>query len=343
MIFPDARERVPLPRLDEETMDVLRRRAYRPAFVENTRRPELSFSFLRPPGWEVGPPVLTPTPEMPLPSLACLTRNAPKAAIEVQLFEAPYDVLPGDFLDATLDCLELPQRSEGLLRDIWYADRMGPRAHGYELMAAQRHGKDLFVFLVSMEKGAVQRCRDEVNAILASFGTKEPRPGPYADPWRMHEDKGLGLAFAVPGDARVSSVQGGAKVSWAIDGGTVELSVRPLGAKERRIDDAEQQLVAEAKRLGCTLLVPGRGGDMPAAPGGVFEGQVSIRGYESAPSSRKALEAVLLVGARADGTPMRVAGTWPARTAHRVAWMRARFAFVQLVTTLARSGAITRT
>lgn len=335
MIFPDARERVPLPRLDDETLDVLRRRAYRPAFVENERRPELSFSFLRPPGWEVGPPALTPSAELPLPSLACLSRSAPKAAIEVLLFEASYDVLPGDLLDATLDCLTLPQRSEGLLRDLWYADRMGERPHGYELMAAQRHGKDLFIFLAVMQRDAVQRCRDEVNAIIASFGPKEPRPGPYADPWRMHDDAGLGLSFAVPGEARVSSAQRGAKVSWSIDGGVVELSCRPLGPRERRVDDAEQQLVSEAKRLGAALVTPGRGGDMPAAPGGVLVGDVSIRSYESAPSSKKALEALLLVGTRADGAPLRIAGTWPARTAHRVAWMRARFAFVQLVTTLA--------
>lgn len=335
MIFPDTRERVPLPELSDEAVDTLRRRAYRPAFVDNEQRPELSFSFLRPPGWEAGQPWLTPSAELPLPSIASLTRQSPKAGIEVLLFEAPFDCLPGDLLDSTLDALTLPQKSEGLLRDIWYADRMGERPHGYELVAAQRHGKDHFVFLVAMQGDAVKRCRDEVNAILASFGLKEPRTAPYADRWRVHSDEGLGLSFAVPAEAQVSAAQGGAKVRWAIEGGAVELSLAPPGPRERRLEDAQQQLVLKAKRQGVVLEDEGRGGDMPAAPGGVLRGDVAIRAFASTSSSKREAEAMLLLGARDDGTPLRLSGLWPARTAHRIAWMRARFAFLQVVTTMA--------
>lgn len=333
MIFPDARQRVPTPSFPPETIDVLKRRAYKPASVELTVRPDLNFTFLRPPGWEVGPPVMSPSLELPIPALASFTRKNPSAGVELLVFESRYDCLPGDFLDSTFDAVSLSHRSEGPVGDGWYADRMGAREHGYELMAAHRKGKDLFVFLCAMPTSAVASCRDEVNAVIGTFVLKAPRPHPFAERWRVHRDDSVGLSFALPDGARPARALAGADVTWSIDGGEVELSVRPLSTRETATEEVEQVFKAELQEKGI-VLGEGRVGDLPAAPGGVFAGEVAIRLFDSTPSSTRSVEALVIAGARKEGGSLRIAGVWPSRAAHTDAWMRGRFALVQLVATM---------
>lgn len=332
MIFPDVRERVPTPAFSPETVELLKRCAYKPAFVELKAWPELNFSFLRPPGWNVGPPVMSPSLELPIPALASFTRKDPPAVVELLMYEAPFDCLPGDFLDSELGALSLPQRSEGPLGDGWYADRKGARESGWELMAAHRKGKDHFVFLCAMPTAATSSCTDEVNAIVGTFGLRKPRPHPFADRWRVRKDDGLGLSFALPAEASVAQGIGDTQATWATGAGDILLSVRLI--PQRRIEDAEEALKIELLRRGIALG-PGRVGDLPAAPGGVFAGDVEIRLYESAPSSTRPVEVFLIVGTRRDGgARVRIAGAYPTRVVDKNAWMRARFALVQIAATM---------
>ena len=333
MIFPDARTRVPPPAFPAETVDLLRRRDYRPTLVELLSRPDLSFSFLRPPGWDVGPPVMSPALDLPLPSLASFTRKDPPAGIELLLFEASFDCLPGDFLDTSFDALSLTHRSEGPLGDGWYSDRMGRRDDAYELLAAHRRGKDLFVFLSATPAASVARCRDELNTIIGTFDLKDPRPHPFADRWLVHEDELLDLSFAIPADATVDRHEGAARVTWPIDGGPVEIQVRCLREPPPQVPRIEASIRRELARKGI-LLDAGRAGDLPAGPGGIFSGTVGIRLYETEPNSERPVEVFLVVGRRDDGTRVRFTSIHPTRTANQNSWMRARFAIVQLATTM---------
>lgn len=333
MIFPDARQRVPTPAFSTETLDGLKRRDYKPAVVELAAHKDLSFSFLRPPRWEVGPPVLSPAVAMPMPPLASFTRKDPPAAVELLLYDTTYDCLPGDFLDAALDGLRLSHRSEGPLGDGWYADRMGRAEAGYEILAGHRKGKDLFLFLCAMPVASVPLVRDEVATLVGTFGLKQKRPHLYADRWRKQDDVATGLSFAVPEDAQVERAAFGLEARWPLEAGTVKISVRPVLPKEAGMETVEAGLRKELLGRGVRLGVA-RVGDLPATPGGVFAGNVSIRLYQSMPSSSRAIEALLLVGARKDGGAVRVVGVYPSRETHAETWMRARFALVQIAATM---------
>jgi len=334
MFFPDPRKRTATPALTAEKADALKKRAYKPAFVDVEKRPELSFSFLRPPGFEVGPPTLIPTTEFPVPFLASIRRRAPDAVLEIAFFEANFDCLPGDFLDSVFDGLTMTEVSEGPLGFAWYADRSVEREHGYELLAAQRLGKDLVVFIGAAKKDGLKKSREEMLHILGTFSLKEGRGHPYVDRYRMHTDDTLKMSFAVPDAVTTTRVPGGASFVWDIEGGPVEFSVRQASEKQRRLDDVEKALHAELKRKGIVVAPEGRGGDMRAAPGGVLEGEVAVREYTTTAASKRQMSVVLFFAARSDGTRVRFVVEMPKREAHKIAWMRARFAFVQLMTTL---------
>jgi hypothetical protein len=334
VFFPDPRKRVGIPRLTVADAERLKKRAYKPAFVDVEKRPDLSFSFLRPPGWEVSGPTMIPTVDFPVPFLASLRRRAPDAALEVAFFEATFDCLPGDFLDSVFDGLTMTDVGEGPLGDGWYADRSVERTHGYELLAALRLGKDLVIVVGAAKKDGLKKAREEMLHIIGTFALKEPRGHPFVDRYRMHTDDTLKLQFAVPDDVKTTRAPGGVAFTWDIEGGPVEFSVRQLNAQQRRLDDVEKALFAELKRKGIVTAPEGRGGDIAAAAGGVLAGDVVVREYTTTETSKRQARVVLFVGTRTDGTRLRFVVEMPAREAHKIAWMRARFAFVQMMTTL---------
>jgi len=334
MLFPDPRRRVGLPTVTRADAERLKKRAYKPGFVEVTSRPDLAFSFLRPPGWEVTPPNLIPTSDFPVPFIAELRRKAPDAAIELAFFEAPFDCLPGDYLDAVFDGLTMTDVSEGPLGDGWYADRSVERAHGFELLAAHRLGKDLLLAIGVAKKENLKKSRDEMLHILGTLSLKTSRGHPFVDRYRMRADDKTGLSCALPDDAQVKASPNGFAATWNVEGGPVELSVQKLAPTQRRLDDVEKALFAEWKRKGLSLPTEGRGGDMPAAAGGALAGDIVVRAYQTLPSSKRAAEIVWMLGTTRDGTRVRFVVEMPTRETHKIAWMRARFAFVQMMTTL---------
>lgn len=334
MLFPDARSRVPVPSFSNDDVAELKKKLYRPAFVEPGDRQEVSFAFLRPPGWEVGPPGFQPTEELPIPFLASIRRKAPDAGLEIALYEATHDCLPGDFLDCVLDGLTCTHISEGRVGAGWYADRSAQKEHGAEFMAAHRRGKDLFVFMGAARKDGGAKVRNEILAILGTFSLRQERASPFAGRWKMVADA-RPLAFAAPdGVKTVKAPAGGTVVNWPLEGGAVELGMRPCGPKERSPADAAAALTAELKKKGIVLAPNPANHVLPVDPGGALAGDATVTTWQSGPASKQAVEVTLLVGTTADGTAMRLWVTCPARTAHKINWMQGRFAFVQMVTTL---------
>jgi hypothetical protein len=332
MFFPDARQLVEVPVFTPAQVEELKRKLYRPAFVEMEKRPELSFAFLRPPGWEVGPPAMPPSQDYPVPSLASVKRTNPTAAMEVGVVEAPYDCLPGDFLDCVLDGLTCTHASEGPVGDGWYADRSAHKDHGAELMAAHRRGGNLYVFLCAF-KDATPKTRDEVLSILGTFSLKQEPASRLVGRWHLHGHPGA-VPFAIPESATVAKAPGGVAVTWSVEGGTVELSARTPGPKERSAGEVQEALRTELKRKGILLEDRPAVRQVDAPPGSTLSGPVSVTTWQATPESKLPVEVTLLLGTRPDGSRLRVTAEVPARTAHKIAWMRGRFALVQAVTTL---------
>lgn len=333
MIFPDARTRVPTPAFSAETIRTLKRRAYKTAAVELSAYPQSNFSFLRPPGWKVGPPLVHTKAPMPMPALASFTKKNPTVFMDMLTYSPSYDCLPGDFLDAHLDGLLMTHRSEGPLGDGWYADRMGRYETGHCILAGHRKGKELYLFLCAMSEGAFSRVREEVLAIVATFTLREKNVLPYAERWRRYASDKMGLSFALPLGVTLQHDDRGVSARWHQPAGNIDFSVRPVHRQERDFSQIEagfrQDLLQRGIRLG-----PPRVGDLPASSTGIFTGAVSIRLYESLACTAPALETLLMVGTRKNGHAVRVMGTYPSRESDCELWMRARFAFVQIAATM---------
>lgn len=333
MIFPDERQRVPTPVFSDETLAGLKKRSYKPAYVDLTAFPQFNFSFLRPPGWEIGPPVMSPNLALPMPALASFARKDPLALVELCAFDAPHDCLPGDFLDTSLGGFRLSHRSEGPLQDGWYADRMGRDGQGYAILAAHRKGKNIFVFLCAMPLTSLAAVRDEVATLIGTFALRNKAEKRYADRWCKYIEPGMQLAFAVPATAKQTPMKVGVESSWRIGTGQVSITVRPVLSSEIGMEVMESVLKRELMQQEI-YIGSARVGDLPASPTGIFSGNVSIRLYDSQLSSPRARETLMLVGKRKDGGGVRVVGTYPTRRTHEEAWMRARFALVQIAATL---------
>lgn len=333
MIFPDARTRVPTPAFSAETIRTLKRRAYKTAAVELSAHPQSNFSFLRPPGWKVGPPLIHTRAPMPMQALASFTRKHPSVFMDMLTYSPTYDCLPGDFLDAHLDGLLMSHRSEGPLGDGWYADRMGRYGRGDCILAGHRKGKELYLFLCAVSEGAFSRVRDEVLAIVATFTLRNKNVLPYAERWRRYASHKLGLSFALPLGVTIQNDNRGVAARWHQPEGNIDFSVRPARRLERDFSQIEAGFRQDLLRRGIRLGPP-RVGDLPASSTGIFSGAVSIRLYESLACTPPALESLLMVGTRTDGRTVRVMGTYPSREADRDMWMRARFAFVQIAATM---------
>lgn len=334
MIFPDARTRMPTPVFSQDTIDGLKACAYQNAVVELSAATQGGrFSFLRPPGWRVGAPVLSSRAPMPMTPLASFLRDKPRVAMDLLLYRAPYDCLPGDFLDAHLDGLRLSHRSEGPLGDGWYADRMGRMEAGYQILAGHRKGRDLYLFLCATPSAALPMVRDEVSAILATFRLRDPVSRSFAERWRRHDDSTTGLTFALPAEVQPRTGPLGLELTWPLAEGALVLSLRSLLPRDGDLACVEAGFRQQLLRTGIRLS-PARVGDLPASAAGIFAGEVAIRLYESTSSSRESVEALLLVGRRKDGGRLGICGTYPARSRAPDSWMRARFAIVQIAATM---------
>lgn len=272
-----------------------------------------------------------------MPALASFTRKNPSVFMDMLTYSPTYDCLPGDFLDAHLDGLGMTHRSEGPLGDGWYADRMGRGLAGHCILAGHRKGKDLYLFLCAMSDGAIARMREEVLAIVATFTLREKNIMPYAERWRRYADSRLRLSFALPLGATVRQNEGGIEATWYHPAGNIDFAVRPAHRLEQDFSQIEagfrQDLLKRGVRLG-----PPRVGDLPASTTGIFSGAVAIRLYESLATTSPALESLLMVGTRKDGSVVRVMGTYPTRAHDAELWMRARFAFVQIAATMRAFG-----
>ncbi len=319
MFFPDRRERVGVPDIQDRDREALKRRAYKPAFVDNEARPEFSFAFYRPPGWEVGPPKMPANPDVPFASLAHLSRHNPAIAVELKVVELQFDALPGDFLDAAFACADLPRYAAGPLGAGWYADRSGPLEGGEQTTAAHRIGQNLFVFLAAARGSAAAKLQ-ELHTILGTFSLKEAPGRFFVDDYAPHGLDGP-AAYEVPTAAKTTASGGGVVTKWAIDGGTVELSCKTVSARQV---DANTLYTTAGRDVAKGQLDPGTAvaGDLPAADGGVFVGPVVFRVVQTKERDR---EVALLVGQNAAGQHVRLMGVYPARTAHSHAWCRGRF------------------
>jgi hypothetical protein len=323
MFFPDPRKRVATPDFPLEVRQKLEQRRYQEAFVEFSKAPVYDFAFLRPPGWEIKEGLLSPDEDLPFPSICSIRRNNPNCAIEILVTPLPFDCLPGDFLDAATQARALSEYSQGEIGMGFYADRMGKTKVGYEVVAAHRIGQMMHLFLVAIKKGTVTQLKDQVNTIIGSYSPREGAHPFFIDAW-VDLKKPLAFKFQHPKKAKIKKVPGGFAFHWDVPGGPNVLDARVPTGRQRQMDVALDLLAKDLNAYGVDLdLSSESAADMPAAEGGVLEGEVQVRRFDAV--GEESREVLWVQGQNAKGKILRLISHHPQMEVHSHAWMRGRF------------------